>query len=354
MHPILFEIPTPWGALPIYSYGMMLGFSLIVAWYFVMHQGQKLEGLHPDLMAHSFIITAVCAIAAARVLYIATNLDSYHTLGDLFSFQKGGLVAYGGFIGGFLACWGYSRYRGVPLLPWADIITPTLGTGLLFTRMGCWLYGCDFGRPLEEGAPSFLTRLGTFPHWDYSSAHYVWGSTLNGSPAYSHHITTYPERMVGLDHSLPVHPTQLYESLAGLIIFGITYYTLRHRSFKGQVFFVGSIVYALWRFGIEFVRDDPERGAAFGFSTSQLLSLAIVPVVVLAWIQTKRNLALNGEPSIPDSARSDEWLAEHRGIKPDGDDEQGGASDKGASAKGPKATSSPKGTGSKDKGKKKR
>jgi phosphatidylglycerol:prolipoprotein diacylglycerol transferase len=142
--------------------------------------------------------------------------------------------------------------------------------------------------------------------------------------------------MVGLDHSLAVHPTQLYESLAGLVIFGIGYYTLRNRTFKGQVFFVSAIAYAIWRFGIEFVRDDPERGAAFGFSTSQLLSLAIVPVVVLAWIQTKRSLAAHGEPSIPDSARSDEWMAEHRGKAPSAD--AGGAKDdkahKGPSAKG--------------------
>lgn len=312
MHPILFEIPTPWGSLPIYSYGMMLGFSLIVAWYFVMHHGHKLEGLHPDIMAHSFIITAVCAIAASRVLYILTNLDSYHTLGDLISFQKGGLVAYGGFIGGFLACWGYCRAKGIPLLPWADIIAPTLGTGLLFTRMGCWLYGCDFGGPLAEDAPDLLVHLGTFPHWDYSDANYIWGSTLNGSPAYNHHMTEYPARMAGLDHSLPVHPTQLYESLAGLVIFAIGYYTLRHRTFKGQVFFVSAIVYSLWRFGIEFVRDDPERGEYFGFSTSQLISLAIVPLVVLAWIHTRRQVNLHGETPIPDSARSDEWLAEHR------------------------------------------
>lgn len=350
MHPILFEIPTPWGALPIYSYGMMLGFSLIVAWYFVMHHGQKLEGLHPDIMAHSFIITAVCAIAASRVLYILTNLDSYHTLQDLISFQKGGLVAYGGFIGGFLACWGYCRHKGIPLLPWADIIAPTLGTGLLFTRMGCWLYGCDFGRPLAEDAPAWLVRIGTFPHWDFSSAHYVWGSTLNGSPAYSHHLSTYPDQMHGLDHSLPVHPTQLYESLAGLVIFCVGYYTLRHRSFKGQVFFLLAILYAFWRFGIEFVRDDPERGAAFGFSTSQLLSLAIVPVVVLAWIQTRRHVAAHGEAVIPDSARSDEWLAEHRGKKA-GSEAADAATGSKASAD-PKSGSAGKGGGS-AKGKKK-
>ena len=68
-----------------------------------------------------------------------------------------------------------------------------------------------------------------------------------------------------------------------------------------------------------------------------------MPVVVLAWIQVKRSVAAKGEPTIPDSARSDEWLAEHRGKKPTAEaatDASGGKSasstKSGASGKGKK------------------
>jgi hypothetical protein len=49
MHPVLFSIPTPWGAIPIYSYGVMLGSSLLFAWYFIMYMGKKIEGYNREL-----------------------------------------------------------------------------------------------------------------------------------------------------------------------------------------------------------------------------------------------------------------------------------------------------------------
>src|SRR5688572_12592353 len=101
MHPVLFTIPTPWGDLPIYSYGVMLGTSLIVAWYLIMWLGVKKEDLRRDWMANGFIVTAVTAIIGSRVLYIATNLHEFDGPLDWFKFRTGGLVAYGGFLGGF-------------------------------------------------------------------------------------------------------------------------------------------------------------------------------------------------------------------------------------------------------------
>ncbi|MGB9339316.1 MAG: prolipoprotein diacylglyceryl transferase family protein, partial [Polyangiales bacterium] len=77
MHPVLFSIPTPWGAIPIYSYGVMLGSSLLFAWYYIMYMGKKVEGYNRELLASCFTWTAVGAIVGARLLYILTNLDSY-------------------------------------------------------------------------------------------------------------------------------------------------------------------------------------------------------------------------------------------------------------------------------------
>src|SRR5688572_9888437 len=108
MHPILFEIPTPWGELPIYSYGVMLGTSMIVAWYVVMWLGER-EGLHREALANTFIITAVSAIVGARLLYVLTNPNEFDSIGDLFALRRGGLVAYGGFLGGFVGALAYLK-----------------------------------------------------------------------------------------------------------------------------------------------------------------------------------------------------------------------------------------------------
>ncbi|MCA9607714.1 MAG: prolipoprotein diacylglyceryl transferase, partial [Myxococcales bacterium] len=99
MHPVLFEIPMPWGDQPVYSYGVMLGTSLLVAWYTIMWLGAKKESLSAELMRNTFIVTAISAIVSSRLLYVATNPDEFHSFGDVFNLQGGGLVAYGGFLG---------------------------------------------------------------------------------------------------------------------------------------------------------------------------------------------------------------------------------------------------------------
>ncbi len=299
MHPILVTLPTPWGKLPIYSYGVMLGTSLIIAWYIIMWLGSRKDGLDREVMANCFITTAVSAIAGARILYILTNLHEFHSFSQLFALRSGGLVAYGGFLGGLVGSWGYLKLKKVPLAPWADAVAPTLGTGLLFTRIGCYLYGCDFGKPLSATAPGWLKTLGTFPHWNLGEdAHqFVCAEAQQGSPAWVHHVKTMHLPMDAAA-SLPVHPTQIYESLAGLTIFGICMFVWSRRQFRGQVILVAAMAYGLWRFSIEFLRDDPERGAMFGFSTSQLISLGVVPVCLVGYIMLRKRAIERGEPAM--------------------------------------------------------
>ncbi|MEZ4288722.1 MAG: prolipoprotein diacylglyceryl transferase [Polyangiales bacterium] len=304
MHPILFHIPTPWGAVPIYSYGVMLGTSLLFGWYFIMWAGKKTENFNRELLANTFTVAAISAIVGSRILYVLTNLDEYQTIGQMFQIRSGGLVAYGGFIGGFLGSWVYLRMKKVPLAPWADLVAPTLGSGLMITRLGCYLYGCDYGKPLQDDAPAFLKHLGTFPKWDMTTGpKLACDQTINGSPAFQHHLYAYADKMIGRTDSLPVHPTQLYESLAGLVLFVVGVWVLNHRKFRGQVFIVVSALYSIWRFFIEMLRDDPERGAAFGFSTSQLIAMAILPVCAFAYVMLKKRAEENGEPPLPKYAQ---------------------------------------------------
>ncbi|HJL17798.1 MAG TPA: prolipoprotein diacylglyceryl transferase [Sandaracinaceae bacterium LLY-WYZ-13_1] len=311
MHPVLFEIPTPWGTLPVYSYGVMLGCSMIAAWYLVMYLGERKEGFGRELMANTFIVTAVVAIVGARLLYILTNLEEFSSPAQWFALRSGGLVAYGGFLGGLLGSWAYLRYKNASLLGWADVVAPTLGLGLALTRVGCYLYGCDYGAPLSEGSPQWLKDLGTFPRRDDG-----------GSPAWAHHVAEY-DLSPTADASLPVHPTQIYESLAGLVILGAALLIWRHRHFRGQVILAVTMLYGIWRFLIEYVRDDPERGFYIGFSTSQLISLGLVPLAAFLYHTLRKQqgdtpvpVPATGPP--PKADRSEGPLA-----KGDGADEAG-------------------------------
>ncbi|WP_437756611.1 prolipoprotein diacylglyceryl transferase [Sorangium sp. So ce1389] len=242
------------GPLPIYSYGVMLGLSLVVGWYLTLGLAER-DGLPKETMANCYVVTALAAVLGSRVLYILTNLDEFDSLGAMFDIRRGGLVAYGGFLGGFLGSYLFLRSHRIPLLPWADVAVPSLASGLMITRVGCYLFGCDFGRPLGETAPAWLKKLGTFPHWPEGTLDH--GS---GSPAWVQHVK---ERGLDptADASLAVHPTQIYESLVGAGLLVLLLLARRRQKFRGEIFLLFTFSYGVCRYLLELLRDDAERGS---------------------------------------------------------------------------------------------
>jgi len=274
MHPILFRIPMPgWDlplvgkldAIPIYSYGVMLGLSLVVGWYLTLGLAKR-DGLPREKMANCYVITAIVAVVASRLLYVVTNLDEFETFWDLFSMRRGGLAVYGGFIGGFVAAYAYLKSQGMRIIPFADVAVPSLAAGLGITRVGCYLFGCDYGQPLSADAPAWLKRLGAFPHWPAGTL----PGGADGAPAWVEHVRTR-----GLDpsavESLPVHPTQIYESVAGLSLLALLLLVRKRQKFRGQIFFMATFGYGAMRFLLEILRDDPERGNVPGTMPEHLL-----------------------------------------------------------------------------------
>jgi phosphatidylglycerol:prolipoprotein diacylglycerol transferase len=247
-------------SLPIYAYGVMLGLSLVVGWYLSLSLAER-DGLPKETMANCYVVTALVALGGSRILYVLTNLDEFHSVWDFVALRNGGLVAYGGFIGGLLGSWAYLAPKKIRLLAWADDAVPSLASGLLITRIGCYLFGCDFGKRLPDGAPGWLKTLGTFPHWAPGTL-----PAGDGSPAYIRHLELFrgsplETELVRGNASLPVHPTQLYESLTGLALLGLLLWQRRSLRFRGQVFFLFVFAYGFCRFVLELWRDDAERGS---------------------------------------------------------------------------------------------
>jgi phosphatidylglycerol:prolipoprotein diacylglycerol transferase len=242
------------GPTPIYSYGVMLGLSLVVGWYLTLGLAER-DGLPKDTMANNYVVTALAAIVGARLLYVVTNLDEFDSIASIFAMRRGGLVAYGGFLGGFVGSYVFLRRHGISLLPWADVAVPSLASGLMITRIGCYLFGCDFGQPLKPSAPSWLQKLGSFPHWAEGTL-----QAGSGSPAWVQHVK---ERGLSPDaaSSLPVHPTQLYESLIGLGLLVLLLSARKTQKFRGQIFLLFTFAYGVCRFSLELLRDDNERGS---------------------------------------------------------------------------------------------
>ncbi|MDZ4694331.1 MAG: prolipoprotein diacylglyceryl transferase [Deltaproteobacteria bacterium] len=241
----------PWPSVPIFAYGVMLGLSLLAGWFLALKLAKQ-DGIGSEVAAQIYMWTAVWAIIGARILYIVANFSSFDHWYEALMLHKGGLVAYGGMIGGFLASWYGCWRRKIPLLKWADVSAPSVVLGTGITRIGCFLYGCDYGQRTDAG----------------------WGIAFpRDSAAWKDHLS---HGWIASDAmwSQPVHPTQLYESAVGFALFGLLMWIRKHRTFSGQTLLAWVMGYGILRPLIEILRDDDQRGSVGPLSTSQFIGVA--------------------------------------------------------------------------------
>ncbi len=249
---VLFELPLFGNTLPVYGYGLFLGLSFVVGWHLAAHFASK-EGMPVAKLKNIVFVTILGAVFFARVAYFLTNPDAWRGVGGFVRLWDGGLVAYGGFIGGIATAYAGFRVARLDFWLFAENAAPSLALGVMLTRIGCLLNGCDYG------AVSDVAWALSFPR---------------GSPPWEHHVDTGRITAEAL-RSLPVHPTQIYESLYGLAIFLFLLRARRFpRIFAGQSLMLFLGIYGVLRFANEYLRDDPERGHFGPFSTSQWIALA--------------------------------------------------------------------------------
>jgi len=263
------------GFVPIYAYGVMLGTSLVLGWFIAMRLAGK-DGIDQQEAGTVYMWTAVWSIIGSRLLWYFTT-SPLPSVWEIPMVNQGGLVAYGGMIGGFLASVYCFRKRGIPLLQWADVAAPSVVLGTAITRLGCFMFGCDYG------ARSNLPWAVQFPG---PNAHKWFGIITGGptgSPAWQHHygqpFLAECARTASC-WSDKVHPTQIYESVVGLTLFALLMLIRKYRKFSGQVFLGWVIGYGILRPLIEQVRDDDDRGvknlSGFQLSTSTVIGLVSV------------------------------------------------------------------------------
>ena len=248
-----------WKSVPIFSYGVMLGTSMVVGWFLALRLAKQ-DGIPSEQAGAIYMWTAVWSIIGARVLYVITEWQEFANPLDIFLLNKGGLVAYGGMIGGFLTSWYGCHKRKIRLLRWADVSAPSVVLGTAITRIGCLLFGCDYGR--RSDLPWAIRFPADSPAWQDHVGHF---GLDKGSPL-----------------SYPVHPTQIYEFLASLAVFGLCMYLRRVRRFSGEVFVGWVMGYGILRSIIEFYRGDSDRGTVGPLSTSQFIGL--VSTVAVAFL----------------------------------------------------------------------
>ena len=242
MYPELFSV----GPVTVYTYGVLLAASYLLGLRLAMWRAKR-WGLDSSRVLDLGIYIIIAALVGAKLLLVVVDFDQFKSPADLLSLARSGGVFYGGLILAVLVAFWYIARHQMPFWRTCDVFAPAIALGHVTGRLGCLAAGCCYGRPTDVG----------------------WAITFTNPLAATN---------VGTPLGIPLHPTQLYEAGASLLILVVLLATERRgRAFPGRTFWAYMFLYAVSRYVIEIYRGDP-RGAVMGFSTSQFISLVLAPL----------------------------------------------------------------------------
>ena len=235
MHPILLH----YGNIVIRSWGVMVVIGIIVAVFLSMREAAK-RNVDPEHIIDLAIILVITGVIGARVVYVLTNFNEYrNNIGMAFSIKTGGLAWPGAFLFALVATILFVRWRKLSFWLIADILAPYLALGYSIGRIGCFLNGCCFGKV-------------TYQAW--------WMVYMLGAYRY---------------------PTQLYSSLASFFIFLFLVTRTSWYQFPGKRFLVYIILYAIYRFIVEFYRYNSAYILGLSLAQWGMLGAIIVTSLIL-------------------------------------------------------------------------
>jgi phosphatidylglycerol:prolipoprotein diacylglycerol transferase len=249
MFPILFKS----GFITIYTVGVLhaLAFLAGIVW---VNQQIKKTTIDAEVFGRLIMVIIIWAVIGARVFSVLFDGNLAWYLANpakILMVWEGGLTFYGGFLFALVAGLWYTRYHKLNTWKVADIMAPALALGGAIGRLGCFASGDSFGKP------------SSLP-WAV-----VFGNPHSLAPT-----------------GIPLHPTQIYSVITNLALFGFLVWYRKRWKFRGEIFLLYVILYAVTRFMVEIFRNDP-RGVYLGglISTSQIIGLiaAAVAIILYGW-----------------------------------------------------------------------
>lgn len=252
MHPVLIRI----GPVTLHSYGLLVAAGFLVGLVLAVRQAKK-EGIPSERILDIGFYVLLSAIVGSRLLFVALNAGYYlRNPLDIFKIWEGGLVFYGGLLLAVPVAMWYLKKHGLDVWKITDIFAPSMAIGHAIGRLGCYAAGCCYGKPAHD---------------------LPWAVTF-----------TDPECLAKI--GIPLHPTQIYESLGEFLNFFILITLRKHQSFRGQLFWTYILLYSVLRFGVEFFRGDEVRGFIVPhFSVSQGISVltAVIALFMMKGLYRK-------------------------------------------------------------------
>ena len=256
-HPFIVNL----GPLPLTGFGFAVLLSFLIS-NIIAERELERRGYPeyaravPDLIIASIVGT----IIGGKLSYSGIITHDWHDL-----FGRAGFVFWGGFTGAMILNWIVVRRKKLSFVRFSDVAGICIAAGYAVGRTGCWAVGDDYGRPWN-GPLAVMFPEGSPP-------------STAGVMARAFHTAVPPN--VAPDTVLAVHPTQLYETALGFVMFLILWRWRNHRHAEGWLFGVYLVLAGIERFVIEFLRAKDDAQRAGPFTLAQVIAIVIVIVGII-------------------------------------------------------------------------
>jgi len=263
LDPIIAQI----GPLVLRWYGLMIGLGIVAGVYVGAKEAER-RGISMDESINMATWAIPVAFVFARLFHVIDQFPYYLANPmKIVAINEGGMAIWGGILGGVLTGVIYGRMHNLPVGKLADAAAPGMLLGQAIGRVGCFFNGD------HQGIPTNLP----------------WGTQ------YINSNTVVP------DFGVPRHPTQVYEALYDLALFGVVWALRRHVAVDGVLFWIYASLYSLGRFWISFLRLD--SNFLFGLKEAQVISLIAfmigVPMILFLLGRSQRAASV---PPVPPAA----------------------------------------------------
>jgi len=220
MHPVLISF----GPFIIRWYGVMIALGCLTGLWLARREAER-NGISKEKIEEFFLYAVICAVIGARLYYVAFTdpRQFWRNPLSVFAIWEGGLAIHGAIIGGLIVAFFYTRRNQILFAKFADTLAPSIILGQAIGRIGCFFNGDAHGYPTDL----------------------PWG------------IVYAPKSPAGLMFpGQSLHPTQLYEMILNLAIFGILWKVRKQIKKPGSLFILYIILYSSSRIFVEHFRAD--------------------------------------------------------------------------------------------------
>ena len=240
--PIAFTI----GSFSVRWYGVAIALGVLVLVLWMLWEVKKGAKLSYETIITAALVGIPSGIIVSRLLHVIDRWVYSGSPGPIWGFE--GLTIWGAVLGATLGIWVYSRFSKFPFGYFVDLVALPAILAQAIGRVGCTINGCCYGLP---------TSL-------------PWGI-----------VYTDPESYAPLGVAL--HPTQIYEIVFLLIVFGALFPLRKRFQPEGSFFLIYLSLYSAWRLGIDFLRDG--TSFLFGLHQAQVIGIIVllITIPILIW-----------------------------------------------------------------------